>query len=234
MEILNSEVSVLVGGKAGEGINRAGQVVAEILSGLGYEIYMNFDHPSLIKGGHNFSIVRASAAPAGGIRKNIDIVIALDKNTINLHRGRFFPETTVIFNSDRVKKVEGTGIPADSITKEAGGIPIMANSCLIGAFCRAAGLEWEFAEEILRKEFPVKTSLNIEIARKGYEMASPVLTLKKTGRESGKVVQGSEAIGLGLCFGGIEGYVAYPMSPASGILHFLASKTDELDRKSVV
>ena len=57
MRISGNEIEILIGGKAGEGINRAGQIIAEILSEMGYYVFMIFDHPSLIKGGHNFSII---------------------------------------------------------------------------------------------------------------------------------------------------------------------------------
>lgn len=231
MKETGDEIEILIGGKAGEGINRAGQVIAEILSESGYNIFMIFDHPSLIKGGHNFSVIRASKNQAGGIKRKFDIVIALDKNTINLHKDRFSPETVLIFNSDRVKKTEGTGIPASSIVEKAGGIPIMVNSCLIGAFCKAAGFEWSWVEPVLKSKFPVKTAENLSVAKSGFDYAEKKVLLDPANKDNHKVVSGSEAIGLGLCYGGIEGYIAYPMSPASGILHFLSSKKDEFNIK---
>jgi 2-oxoglutarate ferredoxin oxidoreductase subunit alpha len=233
MKETEDEIEILIGGKAGEGINRAGQVIAEIMSESGYNVFMIFDHPSLIKGGHNFTVIRASKGHAGGIKKKYDIAIALDKNTINLHKDNFSEDTVVIFNSDRVKKVEGTGIPASSIVEDAGGIPIMINSCLIGAFCRSAGFEWSYVEPILRSKFPVKSDLNLKVAKSGFGHAEKKVALNSAdaGNVKDKIVSGSEAVGLGLVYGGIEGYIAYPMSPASGILHFLSSKKDEFNIK---
>ncbi|MBP2133274.1 2-oxoglutarate ferredoxin oxidoreductase subunit alpha [Methanomicrobium sp. W14] len=228
----NNEIEVLIGGKAGEGINRAGQTIAEILSGLGYYIYMIFDHPSLIKGGHNFSVIRASPENSGGISTKTDIILAMDKNTIESRKDRISGDTVVIFNSDKIKNAEGIGVPADTAAKEAGGIPIMANSCIIGAFCRSIGLDWDYVRQVLEKEFPVKTSVNIEIAKKGYDLSEEKKTVLKLKNDTvRKVVSGSEAVGLGLCFGGLDGYIAYPMSPASGILHFLSSKKDDFGIK---
>ncbi|MBN1432997.1 MAG: 2-oxoacid:acceptor oxidoreductase family protein [Methanomicrobiaceae archaeon] len=226
-----SEIEILIGGKAGEGINRAGQVIAEILSEMGYYIFMIFDHPSLIKGGHNYSIIRASEHPVGGIKRKPDIVLALDKNTIKLHEAELSPHTVVIFNSDKVKNAEGIGIPAVSIVDSAGGVPIMINSCLIGAFCKTAGLEWSDVEQILLDKFPVRSALNLDIARKGYDISEVKFQLIRAGENRAKLITGSESLGLGLCYGGIEGYIAYPMSPASGILHFLSSKKDEFNLK---
>lgn len=231
MRVLDDEIEILIGGKAGEGINRAGQVIAEVLSAAGYNIFMVFDHPSLIKGGHNFSIVRASKKSAGGIKEKADILLALDKNTVNIHKKRLSPDSVIILNSDKVKRVKGVKIPAGSIVEAAGGIPVMVNSCLIGAFCRALGFEWDFTEEILGDKFPVKSSLNMAVAKEGFERGEERFSIDSGRNKGSKVISGSEAIGLGLCYGGLEGYIAYPMSPASGILHFLSSKKDEFGLK---
>jgi len=231
MRVLDDEIEILIGGKAGEGINRAGEVIAGILTAAGYNIFMVFDHPSLIKGGHNFSIVRASKKSAGGIKQKVDILLALDKNTVNIHKNRLSPDSVIILNSDKVKKVEGVKIPAGTIVEKAGGIPVMVNSCLIGALCRALGFEWDFTEEVLRDKFPVKGSLNMAVAKEGFEHGEESFSIDSSRNKGSIAISGNEAIGLGLCYGGLEGYIAYPMSPASGILHFLSSKKDEFGLK---
>ena len=47
------EFSVLIGGRAGEGINRASAVLNRMMARLGRSVYMYYDYPSLIRGGHN-------------------------------------------------------------------------------------------------------------------------------------------------------------------------------------
>jgi len=61
-----ADLSVLVGGRAGDGINSAGLLVSHLFNRMGYSTYMYFDYPSLIKGGHNFTITRAADHPVGG------------------------------------------------------------------------------------------------------------------------------------------------------------------------
>jgi Pyruvate:ferredoxin oxidoreductase and related 2-oxoacid:ferredoxin oxidoreductases, gamma subunit len=63
-----NDFSVLIGGKAGEGLNKAGQILAHLLGRLGYRVYMYYDYPSLIRGGHNFSIIRGSDQAIGSHR----------------------------------------------------------------------------------------------------------------------------------------------------------------------
>ena len=54
------EISILIGGKAGDGIKGAGQIIARLLNRLGYRIFLYDEYPSLVKGGHNFNVIRGS------------------------------------------------------------------------------------------------------------------------------------------------------------------------------
>ena len=47
------------------------------------------------------------------------------------------------------------------------------------------------------------------------------------------VVGGLEATGLGLIRGGLRAYAGYPMTPASGLLHFLARQAPRFELKVV-
>jgi len=232
---MSLDFSVIVGGKAGEGISSAGLTIARIFSRLGYYVYMDFDHPSLIKGGHNFSVIRASEEKIGSLRSEADILIALDKNTVNLHNNRLKPDSSIIFNSDNIKKVSGSGIPAKKIVEDSGGIPVMINSCLLGAFCRAIGLDREFSLSFLRDEMPKKTEKNLEIAMKGFDYLSEFCKIPDISGSVGekKVLSGNEAAALGLVYAGLDAYISYPMSPVSGILHFLAGNSGDFGIKVI-
>jgi 2-oxoglutarate ferredoxin oxidoreductase subunit alpha len=216
-EIPVKEISVLIGGKAGDGINRAGLILARLFSQMGYHIYMYYDYPSLIRGGHNFAIIRASGEVVRTHREKLDILLALDRTTLETHRGRCTDTTAVLYNADTVKgDGAGTGIALDTITNEEGGIPIMANSCLIGAFAKAAGISWDMLEAVLRREIPRETDLNLAIARRGYDAAPAKMTVSPLNQVSLPFFSGNEAIGLGLLRGGLDAYVAYPMTGTSG------------------
>ena len=79
------DFSTLIGGIAGDGINEAGLTVARLFNRLGYRIYMYYDYPSLIRGGHNFSLVRASKEKIGSPQDQIDVLIALNQETVEKH-----------------------------------------------------------------------------------------------------------------------------------------------------
>ena len=231
------EFSVLVGGKAGDGINEAGMIIARLYNQLGYCLYQYLDYPSLIRGGHNFAIVRASGEKIGAHRDQVDFLLALNQETIDRHSWRLKESSVVIYDSDVAERGHegGASLPLKTMAKEAGAPPISRNVGLIGAFSRAAGIEWGMLEDVLRKEVPKLIDQNLEVARRGYEGIGEDerLKVKRRSYPCCPVITGNELIGLGLLRGGLDAYVAYPMTPSSGILHFLAKVAPEFSIKVV-
>jgi 2-oxoglutarate ferredoxin oxidoreductase subunit alpha len=221
-----NEVSVLIGGKAGDGINSAGMMVAHLCNRLGYRVYMYFDYPSLIKGGHNFAVVRAAEEEIGTHRRKVDFVLALNQDTLALHQEMMTGETVVIFDSYRVR-AEGIGVHVPDVLKEEQAPPVMGNSLLIGAFARAAGMPWQVVEDVFRRQIPKALEQNLKVARRGFDAASERRAIPPAGRSMLPVISGNEAIGLGLLHGGLDAYVAYPMTPTSNLLHFMAEIAEE-------
>jgi 2-oxoglutarate/2-oxoacid ferredoxin oxidoreductase subunit alpha len=219
------DTSVLIGGRAGEGINVAGMGIARLFGRLGYNTYMYFDYPSLIKGGHNFGVIRASEEKITAHRNRADFIIALNQDTIDLHRDIMGPDTVIVYDSSRARS-EGVGIPVDEILKAENAPPIMLNSCMLGAFAHAAGIPWQVVEEVFRKHLPKATGQNLRVARRGYDASDQWKAVPTIERAPLPAISGNEAIGIGLVRGGLEAYVAYPMTPTSNLLHFLAEQAD--------
>ncbi|MDH5175019.1 MAG: 2-oxoacid:acceptor oxidoreductase family protein, partial [Elusimicrobiota bacterium] len=95
--------SLLIGGKAGDGIDRAGLIIARILSQLGYRLYIYRDYPSIIRGGHTFSIIRASQKKIACHLDRVDFLLALNQDSVNFHKSRIKDNTFLIYDSDLVK-----------------------------------------------------------------------------------------------------------------------------------
>ncbi|MDV2480605.1 2-oxoacid:acceptor oxidoreductase subunit alpha [Methanoculleus sp. Wushi-C6] len=223
------EYSVLIGGKAGEGINTAGLSIAALFSRLGYRTYMYFDYPSLIRGGHNFAIIRASARAIGAHRTPVDVLLAFDQNSIDNHRERIHSGTTVIYDASQVVEAEGYGLPLDTILNEEKAPRITGNSAMLGALARVAGIGREVLEDVLRESVPAKhLDANLRVAGRGYDGADRVFSVEPLGGPALPVLTGNEVTGLGLVHGGLESYVAYPMTPTSNVLHFLANHAEGL------
>jgi 2-oxoglutarate/2-oxoacid ferredoxin oxidoreductase subunit alpha len=220
-----SEVSVLIGGKAGDGINSAGAMVAQLLNHLGYHIYLYFDYPSLIRGGHNFAVIRGAEQAVGTCRDNVDFVLALSQETVSRHREQMHAGTAIVFNADLVKS-DGQGISVKSVLTSEKAPGIMGNSALIGGFAKAAGIDWEIVEAVFRLHIPKGVELNLKVAQRAYKQLVTVRRIERCGNTPRPLLTGNEAIGLGLVRGGLDAYVSYPMTPSSSLLHFLAEQKE--------
>jgi 2-oxoglutarate ferredoxin oxidoreductase subunit alpha len=224
------EVSILVGGIAGDGINEAGITISRIFGWLGYHIYMYYDYPSLVKGGHNFAIIRAAGHKIGACSDMVDVVLALNQDTFDLHRARWREQTIVIYDRDKVQATGTTqtsGIPLLQVLQEEGGLPVMRNICMIGGLCQALGIPWSVLEGVLRKHIPKFLDANLRVARRGYDAVSNQSTITPLSDPPLPVLIGNQAIGLGLLRSGLQAYVAYPMTPSSSLLEFMARSAQE-------
>ena len=221
------EVSVLIGGKAGDGINSAGAMVTQLLNHIGFRIYLYFDYPSLIRGGHNFAIVRGRETPTGTCGTMVDFVLALNQETVERHRNAWKADTVVIFNADVVKATGQGSRSGGSFPRkkppESWGIRRSSEG-----FARAAGIPWKTVEEVFSSHLPKGTDLNLRVARRAYDRLDTVHPISPCSNPSLPLLTGNEAIGLGMVNGGLEAYVSYPMTPSSSLLHFLAEEQDKL------
>ncbi len=222
-----NDVSVLVGGKAGDGINNAGAMVAQLLNHTGYRIYLYFDYPSLIRGGHKYAIIRGTVVPAGTCGSMVDFILAANQETVDRHRPAMKPGAAIIFNADLVKG-DGQGVPVRQVLAAENAPAIMGNSALIGGFARVAGIPWKTVEEVFTAHIPRGTDLNLKVARRAYDLLTETRPIPACASGPQPLLTGNEAIGLGMVKGGLEAYVSYPMTPSSSLLHFLAGEQEHL------
>lgn len=226
------EFSILIGGKAGDGINQAGLLIARVFGQLGWYAYIYYDYPSLIRGGHNFSIIRLSKKRNSAHTNKINFLLALNQDAVDLHGNKLADGAMVIYNSD-LSKSEGIGVALEKIVKEENAPAIMRNSCIIGALCKAVDLSWEVLEKVFRQNISKEIDLNLRLARRGYEAVSGIVKIENTGGKTLPLVTGNEAIGMGLYSAGLDAYIAYPMTPSSSLLHFLAEKAGSFGIKVI-
>lgn len=229
--------SVLIGGRAGFGIDKSGAIIGRLLNQLGYRIYIYRDYPSLIRGGHTFSIIRASRARIATHLNKIDFLLALNQETLDLHRSKLNKDCLFIFDCEQVKvdpvAACGMGIALGKIVKEDNAPEIMRNTCIIGALAKATGIKWEILDSVLRKEISKELDLNLKIARRGFDEAQELTKIEPLEQKSLPLVSGNQAIGLGLIKGGLKTYIAYPMTPSSPVLHFLADIAKDFGLKVI-
>lgn len=233
------DFSILIGGKAGFGIDKSGSIISYIINRLGYRVYVYRDYPSIIRGGHTFSIIRSSSDRIYSHRNSVDCLLALNQDTIDFHKSRLKNNSIIIYDADAVKCGEtcpvkdAIGIPIEKILKEEGAPQIMRNTCIIGSLSKIIGIEWSVVEQVLKKEITKETGINLVVARRGYDQVNTLIATKSLNRSPIPLLTGNEAIGLGLIRGGIRTYISYPMTPTSPILHFLAGIADDFSLKVI-
>ena len=218
------DFTILVGGQAGQGSRKAGLVIAKILNSLGYRIFIYDDYQSLIRGGHSFSKIRVSDKKVEGQSEELDYIIALDKETIDKHLDSLKDSGTVLFNADRIEFKKGLGIKSETIAKEEGGSPIMANTVMISAFAKTIGVDFELLKNVFQKEFKKGLDVNLKIAERVYAEVTEKTKIEKLENKILPLITGNEALALGSVEAGLDMYYAYPMTPATSILHFLAGR----------
>ena len=228
-----NNLSILIAGRAGDGIDRSSLIISRILAQLGYRIYLYRDYPSVIRGGHTFSIIRCSKDKIAAHSDKVDVLLALNQESVDLHKTRLIDNSLIIYDSNSVKSDKGMAIPIAEIIKEAQALDMMRNSCIIGAMCKAIGIEKDVLENVFRADMPREIDLNLKVAFRGFSEAKEFIKIERIEQKPLPVVAGSEAISLGLVKAGLKTYIAYPMTPSSGMLHFLAGKAEELSIKVI-
>jgi 2-oxoglutarate/2-oxoacid ferredoxin oxidoreductase subunit alpha len=227
-------VSVWVGGAAGDGIASVGESLAKIFARNGLHVYAYNSYQSVIRGGHVWWQMRAGSDKVYTQPENCHLLIALNQDTIDQHALGVESGGGILYNSDKLqvrpehlaKGAQNMGLPMSKLAK----LPIMQNTVATGAFMFLTDLPLESLQKALEERFgkkkPEVVQPNIDAARAGYEYAKQNWKSLGLGLElSNKqrlVMTGNQAIAVGALAANCKFFSAYPMTPASSIMHFLA------------
>ncbi|MDD3777200.1 MAG: 2-oxoacid:acceptor oxidoreductase subunit alpha [Actinomycetota bacterium] len=239
-------VSIKIGGEAGYGIMSTGFMLSKIFAKKGYYVIDTNEYPSLIKGGHNTYTVRVGTSPIYSISKSIDVLIALDSKTIDIHRDEISYGSHIIYDeqdfdsqelSRKRKDLNYMAVPFTKIIKEIKAPPVMRNNVALGAAVALVGLSFDLVHSVIKQQFASKgekvVELNTRVADLGYKYIKEKLNnslpynLEVVKQKNKMMVTGNDAVFLGAVRSGCKFYVAYPMTPSSSILHSFAAIEDE-------
>ena len=95
-----NDVSIRIGGEAGQGVESSGTGFAEALTRGGVHVFAEANYRSRIRGGHNFFTVRAGSEPVYAVRDKIQVLIALTAETVELHINALEPGGAVIVDPE--------------------------------------------------------------------------------------------------------------------------------------
>lgn len=236
-----NRVSIKIGGEAGYGIMTAGASLGKAFSRGGLHAHTYSEFPSLIRGGHNSYQICAAPEPVYSHWDKIQVLLALNEETIVLHWSELTPGGAIIYDDKKIKLKEGligrsdvhtAAVPLEDIAEKAGG-KIMMNTVSLGAALSMCDFPFKYLESSLRDQFAKKPKIadeNVEAARQGYEYVNehhselrPAHVRPVEGAPKRMLIAGNEACALGALRAGVKFHAQYPMTPASSVLHFMAA-----------
>ena len=230
-----------IGGEAGQGIATPGDILARIFVRRGLHLFTYNAYQSIIRGGHIFLTVRVSDQPVLTHGDKLDTLLCLDQGTMDRHLKLMGPGSRVLFNSDTIRPGEANEgahlcpIPVVSLTGNLRN-KLIQNTVALGAMMFILGLDFLLLEEILTLQFRRKgqpiVDENVNVARAGYEYAQanfePYSAAVPTGAKPLAVWSGNDALAMAGAAAGVKFYAAYPMSPSTGVLQWMAGHARDL------
>lgn len=223
------ERQILIGGEAGQGVAKAATILGKAFVREGFHVFNYRDYPSLIKGGHNFNVLRVSTEPVFSHEfEGHDVVIALDEKTVKKHAGEMEKDAVVLAPS-RVSADNKLAVNTEDIIRELDAPKIMENIVLISAAWKYLGMPFDSMERTILEELK-NNETAVMAAKRGYEELETGKVMGAAPEKRARYfITGSQAVALGAVAAGIDLYIAYPMTPATPVLHYLAAMQTEYD-----
>jgi 2-oxoglutarate/2-oxoacid ferredoxin oxidoreductase subunit alpha len=240
-----NELTILIGGEAGMGVESTGAAFALGLVRGGLHIFGVPDYRSRIRGGHNFFTIRISRDPLVSPGDTLHLVLALDGETVRRHADNIIPGGAVIYDDkedipDEWRRRSDIGffpMPLTELAREKGGKDLMRNTLAIGAAAGLLGFDLSFLEKLIRDNFAAKgqdiVDGNLRVVEAGYTAVRPFQDDFKFRMEAVPdapqrlMLNGSEAFGMGALAGGCRFVAGYPMTPGSPVLEWFAARGTE-------
>lgn len=244
---MKNDITWALGGEAGFGIMASGTMLAKTCSRLGYSVIASNEYPSLIRGGHNFVSVRIASNSVHAPCQTIHILIALNKETIDLHKNNLSDTAYVVFDEkdyawdqkEFCSTITPIPVPFSTLITDINGSELMRNTIAIGATMALLGKDMDVLKSVIQDQFQGKgesiIAENIHIATSGYDYVKEHFKEKtqfvlEDGqiKEPQLVMNASEAVALGALAGGMKFAAIYPMTPINALIPLFADHAAEL------
>ncbi|MFH2092262.1 MAG: 2-oxoacid:acceptor oxidoreductase subunit alpha [Pseudomonadota bacterium] len=231
------DITILIGGAAGQGIQTIGSLLASVCHNAGLFIFSMDDFQSRIRGGHSFHLLRISNQPLSAPTLKPDIIVAIDKKTHDFHKEQLSPNGIVLINNSSDTGYDSNVYPIDleRLAKEAGGV-ISMNTVAAGCVLAALGASFDQFKPVLQVLFASKgeavLNLNLEAGKKGIQAGQHLNFFQQFDfnpkAHHHKVMSGAMAAALGALAADCRFFPFYPMSPGTPIISSAALYADQL------
>lgn len=238
-------VSIAIAGYGGTGVITTGQLLLKACAKSGYFGLAQRSFGPQIRGGESLSLLRFSTAQVLSPDDSFDLLVLLDTDHVNRFSAEvpLTQDSLVIIGKDQAtvpEFVSASGarileLPLDSLASEtaSGGENIVAT----GLLANLLGLSKPVIQAVLREHFAKKEDLLSQSENwllAGWDVGTQhaEIDLARLAPASGNapqwLVNGSESCGLGALKAGIRFVAAYPITPASGVLEWLAPNLERI------
>ncbi|QIV77787.1 2-oxoacid:acceptor oxidoreductase subunit alpha [Fervidobacterium pennivorans subsp. carthaginiensis] len=220
-----SEISIVLSGAAGQGIQAVEHILTRVAKDSGFHVFATKEYMSRVRGGNNSTEIRISSQPVKAYVDRIDILVPLNDNAIERLRPRITEETIILGEKKYVEKEKNSiGLMIEEIA-ESFGNKIYENSVAIGILAGIINADEDALVNNIKAYFSKKSEevvkANVNAALKGYEIGKSLgLRFEITPSEQVKrqyLLNGSEAVAKGAIAGGCNFISSYPMSPATTV-----------------
>ena len=224
---------IVIGGEAGQGLVTVGQLLAKGLVRQGYCLLVNQDYQSRIRGGHNTFRIRTGIKEILAPIETIDLLIALDQQTLSIHQPEMGPGGLIVLDSDFKGQVPaGMKVPFKEL-----GSGRVANVLALGVAGALLGLSETVLAQAVDDFFGRKKASLLEENRRALEAAfqwtrrqpvsfSPLDPVRPS--FSRLMMNGNEAIALGALSAGLRFLSFYPMTPSTSIALTLTAQAEKM------
>lgn len=235
----------MIAGRAGEGISACGYIFGKACARQGLHVFEYGEYPSLIRGGYTSSKVSVGVESVFCQAETTDLLVALNEDALRKSISHLASDGMIILDPDVLNidlvqdealgKVKVLRLPMVKIAREATGQSLAADVVSLAACAFILGLEFDHLKKVVAEYFAKKgeqvVKVNLQALDAGLEFARANWgEMKRTLPKSGKpnlFLTGSEAIGLGALGAGVKYFAAYPMTPTSNLMHFLAGQQED-------
>lgn len=239
---MDGDLSIRIGGQAGQGMQAVSGTLGKIFARRGCHVFIHHDFESRIRGGHNFAQIRIRNVPVRAPGDRVSLLVALDRETINQDLPALGEGGILVYDGEktgfRSSSPRHVSVPLERLAREAGGSAVMMNSVATGAVLALLGQDLDPLLDLLAEEFASKGKEIVEknraSARAGYQEAGRSCRLEEACRiclekpsRRRLLLTGSQAMALGAIAAGLRFYAGYPMSPSTPIMEYIASKQEE-------
>lgn len=237
-------------GESGMGLKSVAEILTKALKRLGFYVYADREYPSLIKGGHSLAQIDFGVEPIGSMALHADLMLALDYTGLNAYLDEMPKGSLVLHTFERHEQVKGLKarahkggfkveyLPAKKIAYELGGNDLVINMVMVGYAWGMLGLPIKPLKVAVHEQFVDKPKLlaidlkcieaGSVLAKKALGSSKKHLSIQLPKKNPTKILlDGNMALTLGAIQAGVRAYYAYPMSPSSTILSYMADLANQ-------